>query len=209
MNSLDLGIPNSEATVTYPSNDRARATAAAERGVRDDDPAAVADPREHADDGDCGVAAVDHAAVDAALDDLALELFAVERNAQARARELATLVVGTFRSDAGTVEDLCIDDVLTARHGHPLLLATMAAELGRRSGWSTFVCSSASRWYAALRDGDRLWLVDPAGAVSGDERRSPSGATAATNWPSRCSAGSPSGLPRRPRRGAHSSCAND
>jgi len=112
---------------------------------------------------------VDHDAVDAALDELALELFAVQPTAHARAGELSTLLVRTFGPDAGTIADLYIDDVLDARHGHALLLATTAAELGRRAGWTTFVCSSPGRWYTALRDDDRLWLIDPTGGAAGDE----------------------------------------
>ena len=111
---------------------------------------------------------VDHDAVEAELDGLARELFAVEPTVQARARELATLLVHRFGPDAGSVADMCVDAVLTARRGHALLLATVAAELGRRAGWATFVCSSPDRWYTAMRDHDRLWLVDPTGGDEGD-----------------------------------------
>ncbi len=106
---------------------------------------------------------VDHAGVDTALDELALELFAVEPTAQARAGELATLLVRTFGPDAGTVADLHVEDVLDTRHGHALLVAATAAELGRRAGWTTFVCSSPGSWYTGLREEDRLWLIDPTG----------------------------------------------
>lgn len=46
----------------------------------------------------------------------------------------------------------------------------LAAELGRRAGWTTFVCSSPGRWYATLREDDRLWLIDPTGAAAGEVR---------------------------------------
>jgi hypothetical protein len=50
--------------------------------------------------------------------------------------------------------------VLEARTGHPLILAAIAAEAGRRAGLAVHVLSTSSGWYAGLADGERLWLID-------------------------------------------------
>jgi transglutaminase-like putative cysteine protease len=101
--------------------------------------------------------------VDDRLDELARPLFAVEASGRSRAAALADLVDGAFRPDPGPIPGLWLDDVLAARRGHPVLIAAVAAELGRRAGWETRVCSSRTAWYAGLLDTDRLWLIDTAG----------------------------------------------
>ncbi|HEX5620050.1 MAG TPA: hypothetical protein VFX51_16645, partial [Solirubrobacteraceae bacterium] len=48
------------------------------------------------------------------------------------------------------------------RAGHPLALAVLAAEIGRRAGLAVGVCSTPTGWYAGLGGRERLWLIDPA-----------------------------------------------
>ena len=55
---------------------------------------------------------------------------------------------------------LWLDRVLETRCGHPLILAALAAEVGRRAGLEVHVLSAPTGWYAGLADGERLWLVD-------------------------------------------------
>ena len=43
----------------------------------------------------------------------------------------------------------------------------VAVELGRRAGWGISLCSTPTAWYAGLRDGDLVWLIDPTGATAG------------------------------------------
>jgi Transglutaminase-like superfamily len=50
---------------------------------------------------------------------------------------------------------------LDRRAGHPLVLAVVAAEIGRRAGLSVGICSTARGWYAGIGESDRLWLIDP------------------------------------------------
>jgi regulator of sirC expression with transglutaminase-like and TPR domain len=101
--------------------------------------------------------AVDFAAADAALDELALPMF----GAQARdAAETLAATLERFGADRCSVAGLWLDCVLEARAGHPLMLAAIAAEAGRRAGISVHVFSSPGGWYAGLTDGERAWLVD-------------------------------------------------
>jgi hypothetical protein len=50
--------------------------------------------------------------------------------------------------------------VLAERSGHPLVLAAIAAEAGRRAGLAIHVLSTSTGWYAGLADGERMWLID-------------------------------------------------
>jgi Transglutaminase-like superfamily len=102
---------------------------------------------------------LDRAELDASLDGLARPLFAVEPTGRARAGALAELIAGAFRTDGGSIDGLWLDRVLAARVGHPVLIAAVACELGRRAGWDITVCSSPTAWFAGLLDGERLWLV--------------------------------------------------
>jgi len=106
--------------------------------------------------------------LDAQLDQLALPLFAVEPTGRERAGALATLLTDTFRQDGRRVEGLWLDEALAARRGHPLMIAAVAAELGRRAGWDSCVCSSPAAWFAGLQHDGMLWLVDPTGEASGE-----------------------------------------
>jgi hypothetical protein len=100
------------------------------------------------------------------LDDLARSLFAVSatRNPGQAARELAALLTDElrFRRDESSLEGLWVDRALERRAGHPLVLAVVAAEIGRRAGLRVGICSTAWGWYAGLGEPDRLWLIDPA-----------------------------------------------
>ena len=58
------------------------------------------------------------------------------------------------------MDGLWLDRVLETRAGHPLLLAALAAEVGRRAGLTVHVLSAPTGWYAGLSDGERLWLID-------------------------------------------------
>ena len=89
-------------------------------------------------------------------------------NGRERAGALAELLVGGFRPEPKAVDGLWLDEVLNSRRGHPVLLAAMATELGRRSGWEVTVCSCPTGWYAGLHEDSVLWLVDPTGDASGE-----------------------------------------
>ena len=110
---------------------------------------------------------VDWAEVDAQLDELAVPLFAAEPGGRERAAALAELTTGTFTPDAGHVDGLWLDRVLERRRGHPVLIAAIATELGRRAGWDITVCSSPTAWYAGLHDDGVLWLVEALGTGNG------------------------------------------
>ena len=110
---------------------------------------------------------VDHLYLDGQLDQMARALFDAERDGRGRARTLAAFLTRELHPDARSVEGLWLDEVLATRRGHPVLIAALAAELGRRAGWEISVCSTPTAWYAGLVDGDVLWLVEPTGAAAG------------------------------------------
>jgi regulator of sirC expression with transglutaminase-like and TPR domain len=58
------------------------------------------------------------------------------------------------------VAGLWFDAALEARAGHPLVLAALTTEVGRRAGLPVHVLSAPTGWYVGLADGERLWLVD-------------------------------------------------
>lgn len=107
--------------------------------------------------------AVDSKAVDARLDELALPLFGLAggdlRVAAARLADLLDTDPG-FDADRSSVAGLWLDSALEARAGHPLVLAAVVAEVGRRAGLDVHVLSAPTGWYAGLGDGERLWLID-------------------------------------------------
>ena len=140
---------------------------------------------------------VNWAELDAKLDHLARPLFAAGPGGRERAGALAELLVANFRPDGKAVERLWLDEVLASRRGHPLLLAAVATELGRRSGWQIMVCSSPEGWYAGLLDDGVLWLVDPPARRAARARPRPCAATAPTRSRSSCSPASPSASPAR------------
>jgi len=106
---------------------------------------------------------VDADAADGQLDDLALPLFGLAggdlRVAAARLADVLDTDPG-FDADRVSVAGLWFDSVLEARAGHPLVLAALIAEVGRRAGLPVHVLSAPTGWYAGLADGERLWLVD-------------------------------------------------
>jgi regulator of sirC expression with transglutaminase-like and TPR domain len=106
---------------------------------------------------------VDAAAADARLDELALPLFGLAggdlRTTAGRLANVLDMEPG-FDADRTSIAALWLDHVLDTRRGHPLILAALAAEVGRRAGLTVHVLSAPTGWYAGLADGERLWLVD-------------------------------------------------
>jgi regulator of sirC expression with transglutaminase-like and TPR domain len=109
---------------------------------------------------------VDLDAVSCALDDLARPLFEVslQRDAGEASHRLATLLTDELRlrAEESPVDSMWLDAVLARRAGHPLALAVLAAEIGRRAGLVVGVCSTPTGWFAGLGERERLWLIDPA-----------------------------------------------
>jgi regulator of sirC expression with transglutaminase-like and TPR domain len=106
---------------------------------------------------------VDAAAVDARLDTLALPLFGLaNEDPRTGAAALAALLDTDpgFDADRSSVAGLWLDAALESGAGHPLVLAAIACEAGRRAGLQVHVLSAPTGWYAGLGDGERLWLVD-------------------------------------------------
>ena len=122
---------------------------------------------------------VDATAVSFRLDEHARSMFgaAAARDGSAASHRLAALLTDElrFRTDESTVEGLWLDRVLDRRAGHPLALAVVAAEIGRRAGIAVGVCSTPTGWYAGIGEPDRLWLIDaaldPGPTPSGPVRR--------------------------------------
>ena len=107
--------------------------------------------------------AVDTSAADARLDELALPLFGLAGGDLRTAAAQLASVLDTdpgFDADRASVAGLWLDAALESRSGHPLVLAAIACEVGRRAGLNVHVLSAPTGWYAGLGDGDRLWLVD-------------------------------------------------
>jgi Transglutaminase-like superfamily len=106
---------------------------------------------------------VDTVRVSDQLDDLARSLFGVTPGGEA-ARALAALLADElrFHHDESSLDGLWIDRTLERRGGHPLALAVLAAEIGRRAGLKVGICSTAWGWYAGIGEPERLWLIDPA-----------------------------------------------
>ena len=69
--------------------------------------------------------------------------------------------------DATSVEGLWLDEVLATRRAHPVMIAALAAELGRRAGWKHHRLLDADGLVRGARRGDVLWLVEPTGAAAG------------------------------------------
>jgi regulator of sirC expression with transglutaminase-like and TPR domain len=105
---------------------------------------------------------VDAALADERLDELARPLFGLADEPRAAASALARVLdrAPGFAVRRLAVAGLWLDQVLEARAGHPLLLAAVAAETGRRAGLSVHVLSTATGWYAGVAGDERLWLVD-------------------------------------------------
>src|SRR5690349_12398229 len=106
---------------------------------------------------------VDIEATDARLDELALPLFGAATGDRQSAASALAAVLDTdpgFDADRASVAGLWLDVALEARAGHPLVLAAIAAEVGRRAGLPIHILSAPTGWYAGLADGERLWLID-------------------------------------------------
>jgi len=99
------------------------------------------------------------------LDELARTLFdvAAARDPRAASYRLATLLTDRlgFRTDDSSLDGLWMDVALERRAGHPLALAVIAAEIGRRAGIEVGICSTPAGWYAGIGEPERLWLIDP------------------------------------------------
>jgi len=108
----------------------------------------------------------DPAPVSFRLDELARELFdaVAQPDPGAASHRLAALLTDELRlrTDEASVDGIWLDAVLARRAGHPLALAVLAAEIGRRAGLAVGVCSTPTGWYAGLGGRERLWLIDPA-----------------------------------------------
>ena len=107
----------------------------------------------------------DTGAVSFRLDELARGLFdAAPLDPGIASHRLATLVTDELRlrTDEVSVDSLWLDAVLDRRAGHPLALAVIGAEIGRRAGLEVGICSTPTGWFAGLGARDRLWLIDPA-----------------------------------------------
>jgi hypothetical protein len=90
---------------------------------------------------------VDPDAMDARLDELARPLFDVPR--AARPERLAEQLAG-FAIDERSVSGLWLDEVVRLRRGHPMLVAAVGSELGRRAGLEAGVFSTPADWYAGV-----------------------------------------------------------
>ncbi|HWK28275.1 MAG TPA: transglutaminase family protein [Solirubrobacter sp.] len=114
--------------------------------------------------------AVDEAAADARLDALALPLFGLASDHPRTAAARLAEVIDTFHADRMSVAGLWLDRALETRSGHPLMLAALIAEVGRRAGLAVQVFSAPTGWFAGLAAEGRLWLVD---ATLGDNTADP------------------------------------
>src|SRR4051812_7483283 len=83
---------------------------------------------------------VDHIVLDGQLDQMSRALFSAPRDGRARARTLADFLTRELEPDATSVEGLWLDEVLATQRAHPVMIAALGAELGRRAGWSITVC---------------------------------------------------------------------
>src|SRR4051812_2685787 len=85
---------------------------------------------------------VDLTAADTHLDELALPLFGLAGgDHRTAAGRLATVLDSEpgFDADRTSVSALWLDQVLETRCGHPLILAALAVEIGRRAGLAVHV----------------------------------------------------------------------
>jgi hypothetical protein len=107
------------------------------------------------------------------LDELGRRLFGSSNADPLAAAQRIAGVLGAnpgFMADEARPEGLQLDTVLEERTGHPLLLAVIAAEAGRRAGLKTGVFTSPDAWYAGLIAQGTLWLVDITGGHPDPDR---------------------------------------
>lgn len=111
---------------------------------------------------------VDARAVERELDRLASALL----HAQVRGRtaeDHAEALLGVVRtrrlrsSESVTPDDVLLPEVLVRRVGHPLLLAAIAAAIGRRAGLDTTVVETDGGHLVCVGAGGRTVVADPAG----------------------------------------------
>jgi hypothetical protein len=101
----------------------------------------------------------------ARLDEASLPLFGsaslcVAGQADALADALANQLC--LRPDRRDHRALLLDHALTERGAHPLQIAVIGHELGRRAGLSTFVASYGGKPWTVVRGAENLALVGPA-----------------------------------------------
>lgn len=107
---------------------------------------------------------VDDRGADRRLDEHARSVFGVSgQGGHTQMLSLARVLTEApgFTLDETTPHGLHLDVVLERRAGHPMMLAVVLAEVGRRAGLDTGVFSSPDGWYAGQLDRESLWLVDP------------------------------------------------
>lgn len=103
-------------------------------------------------------AGCDRAVVLARLDDVARELFDTTALApRAQADRLAAALSDTLGLRPVTHDHraLLVDRALATRRAHPLVIAAVGHELGRRAGLPTRICRVRSDWWLAL-PGDEI-----------------------------------------------------
>jgi regulator of sirC expression with transglutaminase-like and TPR domain len=119
---------------------------------------------------------VDRGCVDGLLDGFAANLPAT----LVRSREPeghAEAMLGLFHSEGLRVTrrvspaDALLNVVLERSEGHPLLLASICEEVGRRVGIQAVPVRSAGAVLVGIRVADRAVLIDPAGECSNPPRR--------------------------------------
>ena len=107
---------------------------------------------------------VDAAEARARLDDESRRLFGAAELAPAdlahRVGEVLEHELGIVAEQGDDPQLLRLDRLLQRRRGHPLVIAALGAELLRRAGIASAVCSSPTRWFVAIRDPHRTVLLD-------------------------------------------------
>ena len=102
----------------------------------------------------------------ARLDDEARRLFGVgRRDPAAQAHHLAAVMDADLGLHAALGSDcsaLMLDRVLASGRGHPVVLASIGADLCRRAGLPAGVYSSPERWFIGLGSAQRPVLLDAA-----------------------------------------------
>jgi len=106
----------------------------------------------------------------ALLDEASLPLFgAATEPVPEQARALADLLTNhlCLHPERRDHRALLIDHALDRRRAHPLQIAVIGHEVGRRAGLRTFVASCAAEPWTAIAGADGIALVGP-GSVDGE-----------------------------------------
>ncbi|MGA9316406.1 MAG: hypothetical protein WBV77_17475 [Solirubrobacteraceae bacterium] len=96
------------------------------------------------------------------LDNAAIDLFGAQPlPLQAQAQRLGYALANTLALTPGSTDHrgLLIDQALSRRQAHPVLIAAIGHELARRAGLRSQLCVTAEGWWTALIDQDRVILV--------------------------------------------------